>query len=164
MVWLNPNPEHQVRFGFEHCSECSEPDPGQSKPRPSLSRPKRLRLCFWKAAPNRWPSGRAEPAQHLNDTLLINGVSLLSSHCSSDDEMDSCLDSLASRCSFLALNEILSPFLRMSSGLEAIESEVFEQKRVKLNCIYGISIVGSSLAVRQTNYSTCEYRSMPSIV
>jgi hypothetical protein len=68
---------------------------------------------------------------------------------------------------FLALNEFFSftsPFLRMSSGLEAIEREVFEQKKVKLNRIYGISIVGSSLTVRQTNYSTYEYRSMPSIV
>jgi hypothetical protein len=25
-----PNLEHWVRFGFEHCSECSEPDRGQS--------------------------------------------------------------------------------------------------------------------------------------
>ena len=30
MVWLNPNPEHNVRFRFEPCSEGSEPDPGQS--------------------------------------------------------------------------------------------------------------------------------------
>jgi hypothetical protein len=30
VVWLNTNPEHYVRFGFEHCSQCSEPDRGQS--------------------------------------------------------------------------------------------------------------------------------------
>ena len=36
---------------------------------------------------------------------------------------------------FLALNEILSftsPYLRMSSGLEAIEGEVFEKKYKKI--------------------------------
>ena len=31
IVSLNPNPEHCVRFGFEHCSQCSEPDRGQSR-------------------------------------------------------------------------------------------------------------------------------------
>ena len=30
---LNPNPEHSVQFGFEHCSQCSEPDRGQSNSR-----------------------------------------------------------------------------------------------------------------------------------
>ena len=28
--FAEPNPEHYVRFGFEHCSQCSEPDRGQS--------------------------------------------------------------------------------------------------------------------------------------
>ena len=31
MISLNPNPEHCVRFRFEHCSQCSEPDRGQSR-------------------------------------------------------------------------------------------------------------------------------------
>ena len=28
--FAEPNPEHYVQFGFEHCSQCSEPDRGQS--------------------------------------------------------------------------------------------------------------------------------------
>ena len=28
--FAEPNPEHYVWFGFEHCSQCSEPDRGQS--------------------------------------------------------------------------------------------------------------------------------------
>ena len=28
--FAEPNPEHYVRFGFKHCSQCSEPDRGQS--------------------------------------------------------------------------------------------------------------------------------------
>ena len=27
---VEPNPEHNVRFGFEHCLQCLEPDRGQS--------------------------------------------------------------------------------------------------------------------------------------
>ena len=29
--FAEPNPEHYVRFRFEHCSQCSEPDRGQSR-------------------------------------------------------------------------------------------------------------------------------------
>ena len=28
--FAEPNPKQYVRFGFEHCSQCSEPDRGQS--------------------------------------------------------------------------------------------------------------------------------------
>ena len=29
-IWLNQNLKHYVRFGFEHCYKCSEPNRGQS--------------------------------------------------------------------------------------------------------------------------------------
>ena len=35
--FAEPNTEHYVQFGFEHCSQCSEPDRGQSSSQPSNS-------------------------------------------------------------------------------------------------------------------------------
>ena len=52
--FAEPNPEHYVQFGFEHCSQCSEPDCGQSSAeRPSIDSAESLRVKHCKFKPYR---------------------------------------------------------------------------------------------------------------